>query len=131
MQPHGPYYLGGLSFGGAIAFEMAQQFHASGEFVGLVALMDTNLPTWRTYTSDRSALFSSRIYPFVAAFEHNYVAIRRAGVRAYLQQGLDGLRRRRQARHPPQQAGSSRWFDEFGFAFRNLGESLESEHRGR
>ena len=69
VQPHGPYYLGGLSFGGAIAFEMAQQLHANGEVVGLVALMDTNLPTWRRYTADHSVLFSSRIYPFVAALE--------------------------------------------------------------
>jgi amino acid adenylation domain-containing protein len=94
VQPHGPYYLGGLSFGGAIAFEMAQQLHARGEVVGLVALMDTNLPIWRTYTADHSALFSSRIYPFVGALERSYLAIRRAGVRASLQQGLIGLIRR-------------------------------------
>jgi amino acid adenylation domain-containing protein len=94
VQPHGPYYLGGLSFGGAIAFEMAQQFHASGEAVGLVALMDTNLPTWRTYTANRSALFDSRIYPFVATLERNYVALRRAGVRGYLHQVRTSVLRR-------------------------------------
>jgi len=98
VQPHGPYYLGGLSFGGAIAFEMAQQFHASGEPVGLVALMDTNLPTWRTFTTDRSALFSSRVYPLVAALERNYVALRRGGARAYLQQVLTRLMRRGQSK---------------------------------
>ncbi len=93
VQPHGPYYLGGLSFGGAIAFEMAQQFHAKGEVIGLVALMDTNLPTWRTNTADHSALFYSRVYPFVAALERGYLAIRRSGVRRCLQ-GLAGLIRR-------------------------------------
>lgn len=99
VQPHGPYYLGGLSFGGAIAFEMAQQLHAQGELVGLVALMDTNLPTWRTYTDGRSALFESRIYPFVAALERSYVAIRRAGARGSLRWGLAGMMRRRSNGH--------------------------------
>jgi amino acid adenylation domain-containing protein len=94
VQPHGPYYLGGLSFGGAIAFEMAQQFHARGEAVGLVALMDTNLPTWRSYIADRSALFDSRIYPFVTAIERNLITIRRTGVRASLRQFTGSLRPR-------------------------------------
>jgi amino acid adenylation domain-containing protein/non-ribosomal peptide synthase protein (TIGR01720 family) len=40
-QPRGPYRLGGSSFGGYVAFEMAQQLHAAGETVGLVALLDT------------------------------------------------------------------------------------------
>ena len=100
VQPHGPYYLGGLSFGGAIAFEMAQQFHARGESVGLVALMDTNLPTWRAYTKNQSALFSNRIYPFVAALEYNFVFIRKNGVRAFLREALARLTRRRQGSEP-------------------------------
>jgi amino acid adenylation domain-containing protein len=41
LQPQGPYFLGGLSFGGLVAFEMAQQLHAQGRPVGLVALLDT------------------------------------------------------------------------------------------
>jgi len=41
VQPEGPYYLGGLSFGGAIALEMAQQLGAQGQQVGLLALFDT------------------------------------------------------------------------------------------
>ena len=41
LQPQGPYYLGGLSFGGIVAFEMAQQLAAAGEAVGLLALFDT------------------------------------------------------------------------------------------
>jgi amino acid adenylation domain-containing protein len=94
VQPHGPYYLGGLSFGGAIAFEMSQQLHARGEAVGMIALMDTNLPTWRTYTAQRSPLFERRVYPLVAALERSYVTIRKSGIRACLQQVLAGLTRR-------------------------------------
>ena len=35
LQPEGPYYLGGLSFGGIVAFEMAQQLVAAGQEVAL------------------------------------------------------------------------------------------------
>jgi thioesterase domain-containing protein/acyl carrier protein len=41
VQQHGPYFLAGYCMGGAIAFEMAQQLHARGEPVGLVALLDS------------------------------------------------------------------------------------------
>ncbi len=40
-QPEGPYYLGGWSFGGVIAFEMARQLQAAGQAVGLLSLFDT------------------------------------------------------------------------------------------
>lgn len=40
-QPQGPYLLGGYSFGGMVALEMAQQLRAEGEEVGIVALLDT------------------------------------------------------------------------------------------
>ena len=41
IQPQGPYLLGGLSFGGTVAFEMARQLQAKGEPVALLALLDT------------------------------------------------------------------------------------------
>jgi thioesterase domain-containing protein/acyl carrier protein len=41
VQPHGPYYFGGLSFGGMVALETAQQLQAQGEQVSLLALFDT------------------------------------------------------------------------------------------
>lgn len=44
IQPNGPYYLCGYSFGGVIAFEMAQQLAAVGEELGIVGLIDT--PEW-------------------------------------------------------------------------------------
>jgi thioesterase domain-containing protein len=37
----GPYYIGGYSFGGRVAYVMAQQLRAGGEEVGLLALIDT------------------------------------------------------------------------------------------
>ncbi|MEI6514076.1 MAG: thioesterase domain-containing protein, partial [bacterium] len=43
LQPHGPYYLTGFSFGGLIAYEMACQLVANGHRVNLLALLDTHL----------------------------------------------------------------------------------------
>lgn len=43
VQPHGPYYLIGFSFGGLIAYEMAGQLIANGHQVNLVGLLDTCL----------------------------------------------------------------------------------------
>jgi thioesterase domain-containing protein/acyl carrier protein len=44
IQPEGPYYLGGASFGGLVAFEMAQQLYAQGQQVALLVLFDTPAP---------------------------------------------------------------------------------------
>lgn len=44
LQPKGPYFLAGESFGGLVAFEMAQQLHMQGEKVALLALLDTQSP---------------------------------------------------------------------------------------
>jgi amino acid adenylation domain-containing protein len=41
VQPEGPYYIGGYSFGGLVAFEMARQLAADNQEVGLLALLDT------------------------------------------------------------------------------------------
>lgn len=40
FQPEGPYFLGGFCGGGIVAFEMAQQLHAQGQKVALLALLD-------------------------------------------------------------------------------------------
>jgi thioesterase domain-containing protein/acyl carrier protein len=42
VQAHGPYVLGGHSFGGSVAFEMAQQWQRQGEQVALVVIFDTS-----------------------------------------------------------------------------------------
>ena len=47
MQPRGPYRLGGWSYGGIAAFEMARQLRAAGEEVELLALLDTGRPERR------------------------------------------------------------------------------------
>ena len=44
VQPQGPYFLAGHSFGGKVVFEMAQQLLRQGEVVALVAILDTTAP---------------------------------------------------------------------------------------
>jgi aspartate racemase len=41
IQPEGPYLLAGIYCGGRVAYEMAQQLHAQGQKVALLALVDT------------------------------------------------------------------------------------------
>jgi thioesterase domain-containing protein/acyl carrier protein len=44
VQPQGPYRLGGWSFGGIVAFEMAQQLARHGEQVESLAMLDSAPP---------------------------------------------------------------------------------------
>jgi len=44
VRPHGPYLIGGYSFGGVVAYEMAKQLSVAGEDVPLLALFDTYAP---------------------------------------------------------------------------------------
>jgi amino acid adenylation domain-containing protein len=41
LQPNGPYFLGGYSFGGVVAFEMARQLREQGEQVGILVILDS------------------------------------------------------------------------------------------
>ena len=43
LQPNGPYALVGYSFGGLIAFEIAQQLVAAGEKIEMLCLLDTHV----------------------------------------------------------------------------------------
>lgn len=44
VQPSGPYFLCGYSFGGVVAYEMARQLNAEGEEVDFLGLVDTENP---------------------------------------------------------------------------------------
>ncbi|HEX3555462.1 MAG TPA: amino acid adenylation domain-containing protein [Thermoanaerobaculia bacterium] len=47
VQPEGPYFLGGYSYGAVVSFEMAQQLRRAGETVQCVALLDGYSPQIR------------------------------------------------------------------------------------
>jgi amino acid adenylation domain-containing protein len=44
LQPDGPYFLAGYSFGAMVAFEMAQQLQTQGHRIGLLAFLDGSSP---------------------------------------------------------------------------------------
>jgi phthiocerol/phenolphthiocerol synthesis type-I polyketide synthase D len=52
IQPHGPYRLGGWSFGGCLAYETAKRLTAAGENVDVVFMIDTILPLPAPETKD-------------------------------------------------------------------------------
>jgi acyl-CoA synthetase (AMP-forming)/AMP-acid ligase II/thioesterase domain-containing protein/NADP-dependent 3-hydroxy acid dehydrogenase YdfG/acyl carrier protein len=61
VQATGPYYLGGWSLGGIIAFEIAQQLSKSGAEIGLLALIDSYTPQAIEQVSQlrKSSLFTT------------------------------------------------------------------------
>ncbi|ACC81836.1 type I polyketide synthase [Nostoc punctiforme] len=44
IQPNGPYFLGGWSMGGIVAFEMATQLLRNGDRVAMLAMLDSPAP---------------------------------------------------------------------------------------
>src|SRR4030095_9055074 len=56
VQPTGPYFIGGRSLGGMIAFEMARQLRAQGHEIGLLALLDTYPSGYAKLLRDQSTL---------------------------------------------------------------------------
>jgi non-ribosomal peptide synthetase component F/thioesterase domain-containing protein/acyl carrier protein len=58
VQPHGPYQICGLSFGGLVAFEIARRLAERGERVGFIALFDTgNWAYYRNLPAEKMAQF--------------------------------------------------------------------------
>ena len=51
VQPKGPYYLGGHSFGGLVAYVIARKLALLGEETAFLALLDTYLPSRKRYVS--------------------------------------------------------------------------------
>ena len=47
VQPQGPYFLGGHSYGGNVVFEMGQQLYKQGQEVALLAIVDSSAPTYK------------------------------------------------------------------------------------
>ena len=62
QQPTGPYLLTGSSFGGVLAYEMAQQLVRAGEEVGLLVVLDTVLPS--AMKRFRPRQIAEKVFPF-------------------------------------------------------------------
>ena len=82
IQPRGPYRLSGYSFGAIVAYEIAQRFHAQGEEIAFLGLVDPDPPR-----PSRGDLFLRQIHEF--------------GIRAAVRQQIDRVRRRAKRMFPP------------------------------
>jgi aspartate racemase len=60
IQPEGPYCLAGVSFGGVLAFEVAQRLRCDGQEVMLLALIDAILPQASRFRLTRWAAYHLR-----------------------------------------------------------------------
>ncbi len=92
VQLRGPYLIGGLSLGGVIAFEMAQQLHRMGENAALVALLDTNFPRRERALPHHHWRFQHTIYPVVEGLEQFVMARRRSGLGACMRAWFTDIR---------------------------------------
>ena len=63
IQPQGPYYICGYSFGGSVVFEMARQLEQAGKKVGLVAILD--------HANPKSGYFQYKLGP--SFFKHFFL----------------------------------------------------------
>jgi len=61
-QPVGPYCLGGSSFGGLVAYEMARQLSQQGKEVGLLALFDTGTPAYKKERTQNNSTFNLKMH---------------------------------------------------------------------
>jgi thioesterase domain-containing protein len=67
VQPHGPYFVGGHSYGGNVALEVASQLADLREEVSLVALIDSHPPSvYRRFPTDDE--LRSAFPPIAAAY---------------------------------------------------------------
>ncbi|MBI3418287.1 MAG: amino acid adenylation domain-containing protein [Verrucomicrobia bacterium] len=73
LQPQGPYYLGGMSFGGMVIWEMAQQLAAQGEQIGLLAMLDV-APWGIRERLSHAELFRLRAVFFFDRVRYNLIA---------------------------------------------------------
>lgn len=84
VQPEGPYFLGGFSMGGMVAFEMAQQLLSQGQKVALLALLDTFLKHRPKYFPERE---HESVHPVIAKLGYQLNELIRVGHRKYVAKG--------------------------------------------
>jgi amino acid adenylation domain-containing protein len=77
IQPTGPYYLAGSSFGGLVVYEMAQQLHDMGQSVALVVMFDAYGPNYPRRMPGMSR-FRRRLFKYVRRAESHFSNIQYA-----------------------------------------------------
>jgi thioesterase domain-containing protein len=70
--PQGPYHLVGFSFGGLVAYEIAQQLRTAGLEVGWVGMLDTRQPEWMKGVPALGPLHKRAILRLMAIYRHTH-----------------------------------------------------------
>jgi len=87
IQPKGPYYFLGYSFGGTVAFEIAHQLRALGEQVELLGMLDSRQLDCMIALQKKQSIVE-RIDRRIARFLGNFVSLSPAEKAAYLREKL-------------------------------------------
>ena len=101
LQPEGPYLLGGMSFGGMVAFEMAQQLRRAGQEASMLAILDTLLDRQDFGNSGAWARLRNTVgflYRRVKFHSGKLIHASPAERSAYWKKLLDRFRRRRNSK---------------------------------
>ncbi|MDJ1175086.1 non-ribosomal peptide synthetase [Roseofilum capinflatum] len=72
IQPQGPYYLGGWSMGGVVAWEMAQQLQVLGQKVELLTLIDSYAPSQNKQPIDDTFLINALLNDLSGMFGQEF-----------------------------------------------------------
>jgi len=91
VQAQGPYFLGGYCGGGTLAYEAAQQLHAAGDRVALLALFDT-----MNWSKIPITLWSKSTYTCQRIVFHtaSFLSLDVHGMSKFLQEKVEILRSR-------------------------------------
>lgn len=87
IQPKGPYYFLGYSYGGTVAFEIAQQLHALGEQVELLGMLDSWQRGCMVMVQKKDSV-RAQLDRRIERFVGNFVSLSLREKVAYLQQKL-------------------------------------------
>ncbi len=82
IQPTGPYYIGGYSMGGWIAYEIARQLNEMGQSVALLALFDTN---------PRQGQSRATLYQWLGHHRNHLANLKTADMAPYLAQRFSNM----------------------------------------
>ncbi len=88
VQPEGPYFIGGFSAGGVVAFEMVRQLTAAGHEVALLALLDTSIQSQDKMQSN------SRVGNWLGTVRRNVRYATRMAPRDYVARKVKNVRTR-------------------------------------
>ncbi len=93
LQPEGPYYLGGYSLGGVVAFETAQQLRRQGHEVALLLLLDPTPPfEWEEKIEEAIAGQSSGGKRLLEKIKNGWQKMSQLGMKQKLRFIREGLR---------------------------------------